>query len=339
MTLTQAASFSKKAFLGLMGLIVFGIIIFVGYHIYYYNYYLPRQPKLEEQPELKYGVLPKPLFGQSVVSSPNLQYALNTETGSVPTDFPKLIKVYFVPQLGTTLLAPDHVRELANNLSFSNGPDIVNQTDYRFNDSQSGVLSIDLTTANFQLVRPDPQNDVENSNLNFENSTELTTAFQKFLSDKHLLTDDLRNGPTKVIYNGQTPADSTQATISIWPSKIDDLTIVTPKSDVSLVNATISKFQDSPEHYLKLNYTIWPTDSTNSSTYPLKPGDQAFEDLKSGNASIVKAPSSPNISITKVELAYFESDQYLPYIEPVYLFEGDNFLAYVPAISSEFLAK
>ncbi|MCA9372153.1 hypothetical protein KC726_04605 [Candidatus Woesebacteria bacterium] len=75
--------------------------------------------------------------------------------------------------------------------------------------------------------------------------------------------------------------------------------------------------------------------------YPLRTPDQAWEDLSKGKGLVV-SNFNPNkeIRIQKIFLGYYEPDDYQEYIQPVYVFLGeDKFVAYVPAVSENFVAK
>ena len=75
--------------------------------------------------------------------------------------------------------------------------------------------------------------------------------------------------------------------------------------------------------------------------YPLIIGDVAFESLKKGEGIVLlnSNPDNKNITIKKMYIAYFESDVYMGYLQPYYVFEGDGFAAIVYAISPEYQSE
>ena len=87
-----------------------------------------------------------------------------------------------------------------------------------------------------------------------------------------------------------------------------------------------------------MEYTYWNPDVETFSTYPVKSPSQAFTDLKAGKGVMIIQPDNKNASITAVSLAYYEPDVYQKYLEPVYVFTGPNMVAYVPAITDNFLS-
>ena len=74
--------------------------------------------------------------------------------------------------------------------------------------------------------------------------------------------------------------------------------------------------------------------------YPLRSGDQAYDDLVKGKGFVVSQPQTTNITIRKMFLGYFDPDVYQEYLQPVYVFVGDgDFVGYVPAVSGEYLVE
>jgi hypothetical protein len=74
------------------------------------------------------------------------------------------------------------------------------------------------------------------------------------------------------------------------------------------------------------------------STYPLRGVTKAFEDLSAGEAIYNKDLKGNIFMIRSVGLAYLESSEFVPFLQPVYVFKSDDGLeAYVRAISDEFI--
>lgn len=324
MTLTETAIITKRSLLTIVILMVLGLASFFGYQYYYYYYYLPSQPVVEEQPELKFGLLPKLEFQEVSVSSSNFTYTIDTKTGNVPEDLPKLIKVYFIPLQGTTLLAPDRARDLAKGLKFNIGPDLISATKYRFTNNEKGELLIDLNSGNFNY-----QMEVATASASpdLPDQTQIASNFKKYLTNLGLLKDQLVNGRIKV--------SDDRTFISLWQENIDDIQIVTPSFKEGLIRATVGKSFDETQKFPSLDYTYWQIDKNNSSTYPLKNAKTALDELKSGLGNIVVEPKKGQISITDIYLAYYLPEKYTRYLQPIFVFQGDNFVAYVSAIANE----
>lgn len=307
-----------------------GIASFVGYKIWY-AYYLAHLPPVEEKPDIKFGLLPQPDFPKSDVSSSNFSYSLDTTTGGLPkigidTGFEKLIKVYFVMQSFATLLSPDRSQALAEKFSFSSSPEILDETKYRFQDSEKNLL-VDLDTGNFSYTKEatisakSPLND----------DSKLVADFKKILIFLGLFKEDLKDGRSKVIR-----LEDQTAQISLWSAPIDKKSIFTADFNKSPITSEVMGSADNLENYRSINFTYYPIDTSTFATYPLKIPEAAFDDLRTGKGAVVAIPQSPQVSITSVSMGYYLPDNYGPYLLPVYIFEGPGFVAYVDAIGEQF---
>lgn len=342
MTLTDAAAFTKK---GIIVSIITLIVVFAawgGWH-YYYNYiYLPSLPKVVEQPTLIFGALPKIAYPESDSTSDDFNYRLDTETGALPEDTPRLIKVYSVAQLATDLLALDRAKRLAGSLSFNQTPEAISATQYRFiDDTNGGTLIVDLDTGNFKFRR----NVATGSGESFEKPEDFIDEvsqgriFKGFLSSKNLLKEQLSDGRTTVTYNNAVKKDSTLVTVNLWQQDVEDYPIVTPQFKEGLIKAVGNNNRNSDRKYLSLDYIFWPIDLENFGTYPIKTAKEAYEELQAGGGFVAVEPRTSDASITKVYLAYYLSEEYSSYLQPVYVFEGTEFAGFVQAVKSDYIEK
>lgn len=319
MTLTAVATITKRAILASIILLVVGLSSFIGYQIWHANY-LASLPKPEEKPDTKFGILPRLEFIPSNVSSSNFSYQISTQTGGLP-NFGKLMKVYFIPKATATFLASDKASALAGKFSIDTPPDATAES-YTFK-KDAKTLNLNINTGNFIYKK-----EATISGSKFQNTdTQIIQNFKTFLSFLGILKDELKNGTGKV--SGQQ--------ISIWPSDIDKKPIVTAKYTQGLIQGEASQSAISLEDYTSLSFIFWPVDTTTFSTYPIKSTLQAFDDLKKGQGNIVVEPKSAQVQITSANLGYFESENYTPYLQPVFVFEGPNFVGLVPAITDQYI--
>lgn len=316
MTLTQVAIFTRRAIIALAVLIIVGLFSFIGYKIWYANY-LASIPPVEEKPDLKFGSLPEINFPPSKVSSANFSYSLDTTTGNLPT-FGKIIKVYFQPKPISTFLAPERSKDIARLFDVDTEPQILSETKYQFALDKKNLI-IDLDSGNFLFS----QSEASNSASGAEGIKNRPVDFKQFLSQKDLLKENLKNGPVKELAN----------IISVWPQDIDKIPIKTDNLDISLIYAEVIGSPLELKNYSLLQYIYWPIDTTTFATYYLKTGNAAFEDLKQGKGIIMMEPEKPQVSVTLVYLAYFQNKEYSPYLQPIFVFEGPHFAAFVDAIA------
>lgn len=344
MTLTQTAIFTKQIIaLGIIALTL-GTLSFIGYRIWY-SYYLTTLPPKEEKPDTKFGILPYPNFPKAYVSSSNFSYTLNTTTGGLPKvgqdpGFEKLTKVYFVIKPYATFLSSDKSRALAEKFNINTPPKVVNETTYEFKQDNK-TLVVDLDSGNFKYFKEATPSSKEN----LDTDENLVSDFKGVLEDLGVLKEELKNGRAKVTLfktlgaeavttNQRTDAQA--ALISIWPQDLDKKSIFTSDIGRSYIFATLVNYYNSLEDYLSINFTHYQIDTTTFATYPIKSPEEAFNDLQSGKGVIIIEPQRPQVSITSVSLGYFMSENYSPYIQSIFVFEGPSFVAYVPAVSAQF---
>lgn len=325
MTLTQTAILTKR--LLVISAISLALIITgtIAYN-YYQAYQRSKIPPAEEQPDLKFGTLPQPNLPPIAVASSDYGYTLDTVTGGLPENLPKLIKVYFIPQLGTTLLASERAKTLAESLGFNIGPESLSETERRFLDPSGGQLIINLDSGNFKLTRQIATPSAQTTTI--DDQAKLVADLKQFLASKNLLKPQIASGRFKIALN----------TISLWQEDVDGLPIETDSFSSGLVKAVVSK-NLSEQNYLSLDYHFWLIDQTNFATYPLKKAGLAFEQLQAGLGTIIIKPTGSRVSITSVYLAYLLTEEYSLYLQPIYVFEGEGFVAYVSAIPDEYLEK
>lgn len=340
MTLTETAIFTKKALL--VGAIFSVVMVFAwaGYQYWYFQVYLPNQPVVEEKPDERFGPLPKIELKENIADSKAYNYKLDTDTGGLPDKIPKLYKVYSIAQLATDLLALDRAKSLAGLIGFNRGSQAISATQYKFLDQNGGELSINLDTGNFSMSRPIASGsaDAIEGRESFQDSDKIASDFKSYLSGKNLLKEQLRDGRVKVLYD-RSQGDPNKAIINIWQSDVDETPLVTPTFTEGLVKGMVTNFREENKRYVYLNYTFWPIDLQNSSTYPIKTPDEAYTNLQEGKAMVPmsQAKTGGFVSITKIYLAYFLNSEFIPFLQPVYVFEGPEFVGYVPAVRDEAL--
>lgn len=341
LTLTQTASLTKKAFIFGIVFLVLATLSWVGLS-YYQAYQASKIPPPEVKPDVKFNILPQPNLSINLVSSSEFTYDLVTKTGNLPTDLPKIMKVYFISKLGTTLLAPNRARELAQKFNFKNGPEIIQPTLYRFSDGGSN-FDIDLDTGNFSFERKIATEAASIQDEIMADRGKLVEEFKNFLSSKGLLVEQLANGRSSVSYDNPSQQESQTAVITLWQEDLQDQStsypLVTARFTEGVVKTTVTKYQDETNKYPNLNYVFWSIDQNNFATYPIKSVVDAFSELKEGRGFVVIKPPFPQVSISSVYLAYLVSDVYTPYLQPIFVFEGEGFAALTAAITDSYLSK
>lgn len=323
MTLTTVAILTKRLIFITVVLLILGSISLIGYNIWHARY-LALLPAPVELPDTKFGILSSLDLPSSSVSPTNFSYSVDTVDGFLPK-FKNIQKVFFSPKSYSTFLASEKAKKLAEKFNLQVEPEVLSETRHRFT-LENKSLTVELDSGNFIY-----NNQASMSAQPLPSQEILTGDFRDFLSQLGTV-EQLKSGPVKVnLQDGK-------AQISIWPANIEDKQILTPLFTQSLITTTVIGSPKNIDNILSLKYKFFPIDSTTFATYPIKTTESALADLKSGKGKIVIAPAKPQVSITSAYLTYYQSENYTPYVQPIFVFEGPNFVAYVPAIIDEFLS-
>jgi hypothetical protein len=172
------------------------------------------------------------------------------------------------------------------------------------------------------------------------------TLAKNFLTQGSLLSDDLANGEQKVSYweinyDGLQSVDAlSQANIirvDFYRKNLEGKwEIISPQIGEASVSVLVSGNEDKEKQIIEASFKYADIDRESFSTYPIKTAEEAIEDLKAGNYWPVSDVTATQVTIRNMYLAYFEPVSLTNYLQPIFVFEGDNnFVAYVPAIPSK----
>lgn len=320
------------------------LIFFFGFFIYRIWPILFPPPAIA--PTVKFGKIPGIPFPKSTVNG-TFTYTLDTVPGDLPV-FPDRINVYKIGLPTPNILALQQAKNRVTLGGFADNPTKVSETKYQWKQITPPFRNIvyDILSKDFELTS-DFMNDIDvlsAGNLKTEeNAKDIAISFLKDIDSYPQDLDDeiTKTNRLSIVNNTLVPATSISSTqviaVDFFQKKIDDLPIVHPS--VSLVRLLVgSAGRGSQTIEGKL---VHQTITDESSTYPIKSAEQAFNDLKNNNAFIVSSNSKSGvITINNVNLAYFIGEETQEYLLPVVVFEGsDNFKAYVSAVLSDWIKK
>ena len=121
---------------------------------------------------------------------------------------------------------------------------------------------------------------------------------------------------------------------------METLKILPPKFNLSYISVLYAPSPGISSPIIEISYTFWPIAFDDFGTYPLISGTSAWEELVKGNAAIISMGNntSGNIVIRNIYMAYYDSEDPQLFLQPIFVFEGDNnFVAYLPAIIPDWL--
>ncbi len=303
-------------------------------------------------PNHAFGKLPKLSFPQAE-SSPTAQlsYTLQTISGSLPQSS-NSATVYFMPKQAANLLAISKTQDFAKKLLFDPNPFQETRTVYRFDDPITPLrkLRYDIVSNNF-ILRYGYEQDTgifsESGSIN--DSQKLIEESKNYLNDGGISEDDFQRGEQKVSYFKlvgntlvQVPnvSQSNATRVDFFRGPVNKFKLMTSNPSEGQIQFLFSPALDKKKRIIELIYTYWPIDYETSATYSIRSSGEAWQELQNGRAYIAKYPTNNtnNILIRNIYLAYYDSFEPQTYLQPIFVFEGDqDFKAYVPAISQEWI--
>lgn len=347
--LSETAHYTRKAIkFGAIGIVLLAVLK-IGYGMFI-TYWKAANPEPPPPPEAKFGRLPKIEFPAQIEPLPPFTYRLQTIEG-IPPNLPTVGKVYFVVQTGPNLLAVDRAKERARRIGFESEPERLSATLYRFQGRTSppSTLEIDVISGVFTLIYPYQNDESILTATNPPNNPQAISLAQNFLSSFGSLPQDLDPNETKINllrWDGQklVPAISFSETqflqLNLFRQKLDDLSILPPNPKRALINFLITSAKEANKKIVEVNYTYQAIERETFSDYPLKTSAQAWQELQAGQGHIANLGnnSGGQITIRRIYFAYFESKKPQQFLQPIFVFEGDNdFYAYVTAIDPSFI--
>lgn len=341
MSLTHTAYMSRNIikYGGVMVLLVvfLWMSITTGYKIYratHPEYVAPTQ---------KYGILPAIIFPEKEKTNKNFSFEFANDT--IPK-FNDQAKVYFIYRSSSSIMALENDKRTAEKFEFVEEPTEIKTGIYEFkNSALNKTLTMNVLNGSFKITYPYMDDQLLLNPKNMPSKNEAIDIASSYLEGGDKLTEDLENGEKKVTYwkiqNGSLIAANSQseanlARVDFYRSKLDDLEVVSENEGQASVSVLVSGSEVADKEVLEVDYKDLNVDKESYSTYPLKTAQEAVEDLKAGNYWPVTDIAASQVTIRDVYLAYFEPVILTNYLQPIFVFKGDNnFTAYVSAISSK----
>lgn len=315
-------------------------------------YYKATHPIPPPAPNVIFGKLPSPKFSHVVTSTSGLKFTLENVDGK-PPETTDAAKVYSMPKKLPNILAPQRAKEFAVKLGFTGEPQIVSSALYHFTDPSNSLrtLDIDVTTMNYKISYDYLSKPEMLANVQFSSTDQIITDVKNLIAFNNIFDSSVANGiiTTDLLqYDGRlkklVPASSlgnAQAVrLNFKRKDLDKYKILPPEFDKSYTYIIYTQGDSLANKILELSYIYWPISTDNFGTYPLRSGAAAWQDLLDGYAFVINmGNNSPDqITIRNIYIAYYDSQEPQPYLQPIYVFEGDNgFVAYVPAVDNQWL--
>ncbi len=303
-------------------------------------------PKLPP-PNHAFGKLPAVKFLPQASPSAALTFRLETIQGNVPRAS-ESATVYFMPKSPANLLALTKAQELAQRFGFDPTPVQESKNIYRFNDPSLPLrrLRYDLVSNNFILRYGFEQDTSIFSERDLPTPDAAIAEAKSLLQTYNLYVDDIAGGKNSISFlklsgnrlistTSLSQADSVE--VDFFRKPVGGMTIFTPRLDEAPVAIIFSGSRNQSKRLLQFAYNFWPIDYQTFATYALKTSMQAWQELQGGGGFIARYPTNGTTALVRnIYLAYYDTFGEQNYLQPVFVFEGDDgFLAFIGAISPQ----
>lgn len=312
------------------------------------NYWRSLHPLPPPPPDVKFGKLPKLIFPQK--DQPTLTYTLETRTGGLPVKVEGQYKVYFMPILRPSLLAYDKAKAVATRLEFIQDPLKLSDTDYRW-DANEGVpssLTMNIITGAFTLDKKWQDDPTYTTPTIFYSDKQALDRTFNTLSRVDLLPEDVKTGEHTFQYFRAEGGELVRAVsasqaqfirVNLYRAAVEGTRVINPRQDKGLISTLIALQQDEDKQFVSIEYNYFPVELETSAVYPLISVTEAWKRLQEGHGFVANwRDGAENVVVRDVTLAYYDSDIPQQYLQPVFLFEGDEgFVGMVPAVADSFV--
>jgi hypothetical protein len=330
---SEIRTLGKVAAVGIVALVLLFIVIMGGQFIK--NVFFPTPPP---PPTEKFGKIPPPVFNAQEPQT--LSYTVNTLTGSLP-NLPTRMNVYKTKTQQESLVALSNARTNLTNGGYTDNETKINESVYQWTNSINKTnIQYNITNENFDLTSDltssPPTNFTGAAGEKAGAFDTINTFLQSIGEDTSDLNPDTITLTFLKVQDGQLVAASSQNSaqyvrVDLFQKDLDRLKIYYPKLTESPMYFILSS-QDSNAQIVYGSFANMIPDTTQVSDYYTINIDQAYEQLKKGNAAIFNTSNSENIQIADVSMGYYISpDQ--KYFIPIVIFSGNNFKAYVDVLA------
>lgn len=331
------------------------LVILVVFILYYAISLIFRLASLQkEQPAFLNAVFGKikALEIEDASSSAGLTFRLDNVEGK-PVTSTDSAKVFYMPPPVARFGYREKVYLMAQTLGFD-----TNITRYQLRDEMAVLadpiqeLAVDIRNFNFTY-----QYNFENTPELFDTAVTPTTKQSQdqaiaFLQKIGRYPTELSLGTINTIFFKYDPKTKqlTQLArniganlveIDFYRPNVDIFPAVSPSFFNSQNYVLLMINQEGEAKILKAQIKFFEKSDQQVGFYPVKTGDAAYNDLQEGRAWVISNPGDKqNVVIREMKIGYFDPDAPEDYLQPIYIFIGDDdFISYVPAVTEEYLIK
>lgn len=295
-----------------------------------------------------FGKITKMNFSHPIDYPANVEFILDTIEGE-PVTATQTAKVYYLPKTPPRFGYLQTIYLMAQNFGFNTDltKHQIEGENAIFQDDEK-KLTINIANFNFEYKYNYADNETLFESIVLLSDDLIKEKIKELLRVLGRYPEELAQGKDNLIflrYDSQTKefdvvnnkSGANAVEIDFYRPDIDSFPILTP-TYFNSQNYVVASFQDEQYKILKAQIKFFEKEEQKIGIYPVKTGQEAWQDLQEKKGTIVLAGKNTNrITIKKMFLGYYDPDIYQEYLQPSYVFLGENgFIAYVPAIKEEY---
>lgn len=350
-SLTEMSIVLKKSFFWF-------IAVIIGYFIlsYFISMIGSNLKKKQEvvviPPDVRFNKITAPSFPKAIKSTSGMQIILENIEGR-PPETTSSAKIYSIPKKLPTLLTTQRAQRLASSLGFNQNFQEISSLNYLYLDPKENLrtLQLEAVNLNFKLKYDYLQNPKIISPNPILDKNQALNDVTNYIRSKGLFDESVLRGKTVseyLVFDNQNlafskapkPNMATAVRVNFFREDIGKMKVLPPEFNRSF-NYALYTQSNQFGNIIELNYSFHPIAFDDYATYPLRNSVTAWKNLVDGYAYVINMGTNQNdktIVIRNIYLAYYDSEESVRFLQPIFVFEGDNdFIAYLPAITPEWL--
>jgi hypothetical protein len=326
-----------------------------------------------DAPDASFGKLDQLKFVTKAITNSQVSYILNTTDGKLPS-LPTQATVFRFKQPAFSYGSGPKSQKDALTLGFTDADlvgDLKGQV-YKWRNSVSGgVLEINALDRSLVLNTPMQNKSGYFASRGITPNYALVQSMSLFSQLERFKEASYTNGTNSVvlgrfedgvIVETTDPRQAQIARVDLF-KKVLNAPVLGPDPDKGLLHVylRINSPEEPAFNYPMVEAYYHEVETTPTATYPLVPLNRAWKEVQEGKApivSVVPKDSNPftryspvqvdRVLINEIYLAYYETPEVQPYLQPIYVFEGNYTSAgnqsgsvtlYYPAVSGEYIKE
>lgn len=360
MTLTEMSYYGRKiAPLAVIGLLV-TFIFYLAFQLFFMYLNMQKSSVRKQSNEKNLSLKPifdkikKPTFGEYTPSDSIPSYVLDTIEGT-PIVATSAANVYLIPKKNPSFGFLQKIYFMAKTVGIDTEITKHTLTDEKTASFYDGLrsLTIDIGNFNFNYQFTISKDNTLLKNGENVNPGTLENTAVDYLRSLDRYPEELARGKKHTTYfhldidsKALTPVDRIQdanmAEVDFFRPDLGTIPVVAPKYYNS-PDFVVLAFTETGLQVVRAQVMLFEKSEEQVGIYPLKTGEKAWEELQAGKGYIISnnaQDKSQPVNIKSMFLAYYDSDQQQDYLQPVFVFLSENnFVAYVPAVSDEYIGQ